>query len=150
MRTRILVMTVALAALAGCEPSGTDPISEDMFTTGPGTPYETTSPTAPNPVTEVGPDGRPLDPALAMVEEDPYNRVVESPTSGLTERLPDTCKLEEYQQYRGLTQAEIDAAGLAVTYRIVGPTDIVTQEYNPMRVNFYTDRDGRVGRISCG
>ncbi|RYH11019.1 hypothetical protein EU800_06780 [Tropicimonas sp. IMCC6043] len=91
-----------------------------------------------------------VDPALALVEEDPYDQTIEGGPSGLTERLPDTCKLENFQQYKGLTKPEIDAAGLAVPYRVVGQTDIVTQEYNPMRVNFYTDDAGRVVQVSCG
>ena len=51
---------------------------------------------------------------------------------------------------REMLVAEIDAAGVSVSYRIVGPTDIVTQEYNPMRVNFYPGRDGRISQIACG
>lgn len=155
MRTKILSLSVALIVLAGCEPTS-EPISEEMFVSGPAAETTTSAPlpatTLPESttVTELGPDGQPIDPALALVEEDPYGVVEEGGADGLTERLPDTCKLENFQQYVGLTKAEVDAAGLSVPYRVVGPTDIVTQEYNPMRVNFSTDRNGRIGRVSCG
>ncbi|MEM1429446.1 MAG: I78 family peptidase inhibitor [Pseudomonadota bacterium] len=69
---------------------------------------------------------------------------------GLVERLPDTCMLENYQQYMG-TDGLI-AVGLVTdrTARLVAPGDIVSQVYDPQRVNFYTDANGRVARISCG
>lgn len=144
MKTRILVMGLALAALAGCETQTTYPISEEMFISEPA-PISTAPLGGP-----AAQDPGGIDPALALVEEDPYDQTIESGASGLTERLPDTCKLENFQQYRGLTKPQIDASGLSVPYRVVGQTDIVTQEYNPMRVNFYTDASGVVVQISCG
>ncbi|SDJ69419.1 I78 family peptidase inhibitor [Aliiruegeria lutimaris] len=140
MKTRILVMAISLAALAGCESSTNDPISEDMFMSDPvtATPLNesATSPT--------------FGAGVEAIEEDPYDQTIEGGADGLTERLPDTCKLENYQQYRGLTATDVSAAGLSVPHRVVAITDIVTQEYNPMRVNFYTDGNGRITQISCG
>jgi hypothetical protein len=69
---------------------------------------------------------------------------------GLVERLPNTCRLENYQQFMG-TDGLI-AVGLVTDRpaRLVSPGDIVSQVYDPQRVNFYTDNGGRVTRISCG
>ena len=141
MKTRILVMGTALAALAGCESPTYDPISEDMFVSNPVTtaPLNNTAP--PSPTYSAG---------VEAVEEDPYVQTVEGGADGLTERLPDTCRLENYQQYRGRSGADVAAAGLSAPYRVVALTDIVTQEYNPMRVNFYTDGSGQITQISCG
>ena len=150
MKTRFLVLA-AMAALAGCAAPTGDPIRETTFVTEP---YPTSVLPAPPPVSTptpiVGPDGTVIDPALAMVEEDPYGETVEGGADGLTERLPDTCKLAQFQQFQGASEAEVNGAGIAAPFRVIGPTDIVTQEYNPMRVNFYTDESGRVSRIACG
>ncbi len=69
---------------------------------------------------------------------------------GLVERLPDTCQLESYQQYAG--QDAVTSASRVVDrpVRIIAPDSIVSQVYDPQRVNFYTDSAGRVARISCG
>ncbi|WP_199533314.1 I78 family peptidase inhibitor [Rhodovulum sp. 12E13] len=69
---------------------------------------------------------------------------------GLVERLPDTCQLDNYRQYAG---QDAVTASFAVTdrpVRIIAPDSIVSQVYDPQRVNFYTDSAGRVARISCG
>lgn len=69
---------------------------------------------------------------------------------GLVERLPDTCQLDSYRQHVG---QDAVTASFAVTdrpVRIIAPDSIVSQVYDPQRVNFYTDSAGRVVRISCG
>ena len=150
MTTRILVATAALAALAGCAGPAADPFSEQTFgydQTQAGFNAPAAISTAP---ISAAPTGQGYDPAREMVEVDPYNRTVDNSASGLTERLPDTCHLERYQQYQGRTAVDVNAAGLSVPFRMVGPRDIVTQEYNPMRVNFYTGPDGLIAQISCG
>lgn len=77
---------------------------------------------------------------------------VEDPTEngGLIERLPDTCKLPQVMENVGQPASVVPALGLTRPYRIVGPNDIVTQEYNPARVNFYTNSEGIIVRIACG
>ncbi|MFV0335526.1 MAG: I78 family peptidase inhibitor [Tropicimonas sp.] len=153
MITRILGSMAVLAVLAGCQSPTGDPVSEEMFTYTPPAPAPGGL-GAPAPITsapiDAGPPVQGYDPALEMVEAGPSEQVIGGGAGGLMERLPDTCKLELYQQYRGLSAAEVNAAGLTVPYRLVGPTDIVTQEYNPMRVNFHTDPEGRIARIACG
>lgn len=72
--------------------------------------------------------------------------------SGLLERLPDTCRLDDYRGFLGQPAAAVSVS--ARPYRVIGPGDIVTQEYDPMRVNFFHDGSegttGLVTRISCG
>ena len=151
MITRILVATAALAALAGCAGPATDPFSEQTFgyDQGQGGGFSAPAAISTTPISAAtGAQG--YDPAREMVEVDPYNRTIDNSASGLTERLPDTCHLERYQQYQGRTAVDVNAAGLSVPFRVVGPRDIVTQEYNPMRVNFYTGPDGLIAQISCG
>ena len=152
MTLRIAGAGILLLALAACEPAG-PPITEEIFVNTP--PGVDTAPLSSTTVTETPIDGggntpQGIDPALAMVEEDPYGQVVEGGADGLTERLPDTCKLETYTYLKGLTAGAVQAAGFPEPFRIIGPSDIVTQEYNPMRVNFYTNKSGKIERIACG
>lgn len=151
MTLRIAGAGILLLALAACQPAG-QPITEEIFVSTPGV---DTAPLSSTTVTEQPidgggntPDG--IDPALALVEEDPYGQVIEGGADGLTERLPDTCKLESFAYLKGLTAGAVQAAGFTEPYRVIAPTDIVTQEYNPMRVNFYTNSAGKIERIACG
>ena len=100
-----------LLALAACEPAGQQPISEEIFVANP--PAEAPAP-AQLPGAAQAPaaggsntPGDVVDPALAMVEQDPYGQVIDNTSSGLTERLPDTCKLETFQYLQGLTPAAV-------------------------------------------
>jgi hypothetical protein len=70
--------------------------------------------------------------------------------SGPVERTPDTCGLAAYEVWLGQPGAGIDPAAFDVPVRVIGPNDIVTQDYDPQRVNFHTDGQGRVVRVSCG
>ncbi|WP_157973593.1 I78 family peptidase inhibitor [Tropicimonas sp. IMCC34043] len=154
MKLRFAGAATLLLALAACDPMGQQPISEEIFVNGPAadTTAATPLPGAALPPASGGQNtpGDVADPALEMVEQDPYGQVVQNASSGLTERLPDTCKLETFQYLMGLTPAAVAAAGFSEPYRIVGPNDIVSQEYNPLRVNFYTDERGQINRIICG
>ncbi|MFV0361386.1 I78 family peptidase inhibitor [Tropicimonas sp.] len=144
MKSRIAVTAVLLAALAACEPAITsDPVTGSIVTEQPPTTTMTTPEVQTAPLDQTTPTGPVEDPALSMVEESP------SP-GGLLEREPDTCKVGDFVYLRGQTSTEVQGAGITRPYRVIGPSDIVTQEYNPMRVNFYTDGSGRIGRVSCG
>jgi len=76
--------------------------------------------------------------------------VTEEGPGGLVERLPDTCQLENYRQYVGQDALNASFQVTERPVRIVAPDAIVSQVYDPQRVNFYTDGAGRVARISCG
>lgn len=99
---------------------------------------------APSPDPVGQPDFESNDP----VQEPTFDVVLEG--EGLTERLPNTCKLENYQQYVGQNAAVITSAGLDRPWRIVLPDTIVTQEYNPARLNFRANANGVIQQITCG
>ncbi|PRY24175.1 peptidase inhibitor I78 family protein [Aliiruegeria haliotis] len=143
----------ALVALAGCADPSSQPVTEEMFGTDP-TVTGTLPAAGTTTVAPLDGTGQTTDPAAAAAAAtaggDPFATVQTSDASGLTERLPDTCKLAEFQQFNNQNAATVEAAGIAAPYRVIAPNTIVTQEYNPMRVNFYLGGNGRVNRISCG
>lgn len=70
-------------------------------------------------------------------------------SSGLEERLPDTCNLSNYDGYVGQSLAAV-AIPTDVDTRIVRPTTILSQIYESARVNFYVGDDGVITRVVCG
>lgn len=70
--------------------------------------------------------------------------------SGLVERLPNTCQLQNYQQFQGQSQSVLATAAIDRAWRVVQPEAIISQEYNPGRLNFYTNGAGQIQRITCG
>jgi hypothetical protein len=83
-------------------------------------------------------------------EGDGSDTVTQPGPGGLTERLPDTCQLDDYRQYVGREGVTAAPRVIDRPVRVIAPDAIVSQVYNPQRVNFYTDAEGRVTRISCG
>lgn len=66
-------------------------------------------------------------------------------------REPDTCGLDKITvPVEGQSPDIVPTLGLERDIRIIAPGDIVTQEYDPHRVNFYLDAAGLIYRISCG
>ncbi len=145
------------------------PIPSQTFFTHPGTPASSSAAPQivqplpdPGEVTVEDVDKGRSDPALAMVEEDPVasgavatrdpnaETVIASGTDSVSQRLPDTCKLERYQYLQGQGENAVNDASLTIPHRVIAPSDIITQEYNPARVNFYLDGSGRIARITCG
>lgn len=74
--------------------------------------------------------------------------VVEN-TSGLQERLPDTCMLDNYAGSVGQEFSAIFVPD-GVTTRVIRPGEIVSQVYVADRVNFHVDANGVVTRVICG
>ncbi|MDF1872366.1 I78 family peptidase inhibitor [Vannielia sp.] len=70
--------------------------------------------------------------------------------SGLLEREPDTCGASNQQVAVGQPASVISTLGIRGTTRTVQPGAIITQEYNPSRMNFYLDGNGVITRVSCG
>lgn len=151
---------VVLAALAACAPQPpfeevTDPFANPLppapaVETGP-----ITSNAAPGPSAPVAPG--PIAPAPVRTEGpigDPTEGASDTVTilndGGLVERLPNTCRLEDYQQFQGQPGSAALSGVIDRPVRVIAPADIVTQEYNPQRVNFYTNGSGVVQRIICG
>ncbi len=69
---------------------------------------------------------------------------------GLIEREPDLCNAANYQQFVGLPGTIVPSLGITRVYRVVEFGGIVTQEYNPARINFWLDPAGTITRIGCG
>ncbi len=71
--------------------------------------------------------------------------------SGLVEREPDICGASAYRERAiGQPSSVIPTLGVTRQIRVVPFGGIVTQEYNPYRMNFYLDSAGLVARVSCG
>lgn len=73
-------------------------------------------------------------------------------TPGLNEKEPDTCKAAPLMVHLGQPVAglQADAAATGRKLRVIGPGDIVTQEYDSFRVDATVDGAGLVTRITCG
>lgn len=70
-------------------------------------------------------------------------------SSGLEERLPDTCKLTNYQSFVGQRLAAVTLP-TGINQRVVKPGTILTQEYVSSRVNFHVNEDGVIAKVICG
>lgn len=77
--------------------------------------------------------------------------LVDSPLGDrLVEREPDLCKASTYQQYIGQPGTIVPTLGITRVYRVIEFGGIVTQEYNPSRLNFRLSPTGEIQRIDCG
>ena len=87
-------------------------------------------------------------PAVDPIEEAPGQ---ETPDSGLVEREPDICGAAAYRERAvGQPQSIIPSLGVTREIRVIPQGGIVTQEYNPYRMNFYLDGSGNIARVTCG
>ena len=68
----------------------------------------------------------------------------------LVEREPDLCHAADYQQYLGQPGSVVGTLGITRPFRVVEFGGIVTQEYNPGRINFWLTPAGEIARIGCG
>jgi hypothetical protein len=75
--------------------------------------------------------------------------VVVENTSGLEERLPDTCMLSNYAGSEGQDVSTVIMPDGVIT-RVIRPGEIVSQVYVAERVNFHVDANGIVTRVICG
>lgn len=74
----------------------------------------------------------------------------ELPDSGLLERTPDTCGLSEHDGLVGQPLTAFDPASRDRPVRVVRPGQIVTNEYNPQRMNIDLDGQDQIKAIRCG
>jgi hypothetical protein len=95
-------------------------------------------------------DGSSVSPTsgLETVDENGVTTVVTE--AGLLNREPDTCGALAHQTAIGQSEFSIPTLGITHPVRILRPDSIVTQEYNPHRVNFAVDVDGTIQSIRCG
>ncbi|MBY6050023.1 hypothetical protein KUV47_19065 [Vannielia litorea] len=71
--------------------------------------------------------------------------------SGLVEREPDICGASTYRTAAiGQPSSVIPTLGVTRQIRVIPHGGIVTQEYNPYRMNFYLDPAGLITRVTCG
>lgn len=61
----------------------------------------------------------------------------------------DMCKASQFQGLVGQPAAVLAEMKLPEGTRIVGPRDAVTSDYRRSRLNFETDKDGRIAKIAC-
>jgi hypothetical protein len=61
----------------------------------------------------------------------------------------DTCGMANFRHLIGKPAAEIDRASLPPRTRIITPDTMVTQDFNPERLNIMTGTDGRVASMRC-
>lgn len=73
-----------------------------------------------------------------------------SSTSGLVERTPDTCRLEEFEGFVGQPASVLDTLPTTRPVRLVPPGAIVTNEYNPQRVNVDVNASNMIVGVRCG
>ncbi len=64
--------------------------------------------------------------------------------------LADTCDVHTYAGLIDAIAQELGPESLPAMYRIIGPYDAVTRDFQPDRLNLYTDAAGVVQRITCG
>jgi hypothetical protein len=62
----------------------------------------------------------------------------------------DACGAAGFQSLVGQNESVVFATTLTQTYRIIGPDDVVTMDFNPERVNFRTDAAGTITSVDCG
>ena len=93
-------------------------------------------------------DGQSAEGAQAGASES--DTVLADGPGNLVERLPNTCQLDNYRQFVGQDGLLSASQVIDRPARVIAPDAIVSQVYDPQRVNFYTDAQGQVARVSCG
>jgi len=85
-------------------------------------------------------------------EPEIYNPSDALPVPGgvLQGREPDSCGVVRYMQLQGQPGEAVQRAGISRPLRVIPLGGMVTQDFNPERINFYLDANGLIGRISCG
>ncbi|WP_367311468.1 I78 family peptidase inhibitor [Aaestuariibius violaceus] len=85
---------------------------------------------------------------LALAACEPSPSVSEEP-GGLDKLTPDTCGAADYESLVGSNIAAVTLPS-SLNDRVIGPGDIVTQEYSPGRINFRVDENGVILSVTCG
>jgi hypothetical protein len=170
LRARLLIAgALAAAALGACQPKPpirvVDPYADTSLPPAAAVetqPLDATgvsespiTPSGDSPITPAGggpitPSGQAADAPMAEGDAAASDTITRVNDGGLVERLPNTCQL---QNYEGLQGRDATTAAQTVTdrpVRVIAPGDIVSQEYDPRRVNLYTDGGGLVTRVICG
>lgn len=59
------------------------------------------------------------------------------------------CDLQAHQALVGSNIGEVTLPS-ELPQRVISPGDMVTQDYNPARLNIFVDPKGWIGKITCG
>jgi hypothetical protein len=62
---------------------------------------------------------------------------------------PDACGAERYGSLIGTPVAAVTLPA-DLDFRIIGPDDVVTMDYDPTRLNLRTDAGGTIVAVDCG
>ncbi len=81
---------------------------------------------------------------------DPVTPPINVVTPGLVEKEPDTCGAADLQGLVGQPSGMIRTVRVKGQVRMIGPGELVSQEYNAHRVDVHTDANGLIRQISCG
>jgi hypothetical protein len=60
------------------------------------------------------------------------------------------CEAERWQHLIGMEEADVRAERLPESVRVIEWGGMVTQDYQPGRLNVHLDQNGRVYRVLCG
>jgi hypothetical protein len=71
----------------------------------------------------------------------------EAAAASVAEKL---CDADGWSSLIGMDREDIPENQLPEPYRIVGPDDLVTQDFRAERLNVHVDREGKVFRVTCG
>ncbi len=63
---------------------------------------------------------------------------------------PDTCGQQEFAGFLGQPRVTLEGVTFPGPARIIGPNDIVTQDFVPERINFLINQRDEVDDITCG
>ena len=64
--------------------------------------------------------------------------------------VPDSCGAATMQGFVGQSESVLMATTFAVPVRFIHPTDAVTMDLRPDRLNFDIDSNGIITRVRCG
>jgi len=86
----------------------------------------------------------PTEPPLAYFPPEMF------PDDGLVKREPDSCGASDFAGLIGKSEGMLRTVVLTGPYRVVPFGSLVTQDYNPLRINFRLDETGSIATIICG
>lgn len=62
----------------------------------------------------------------------------------------ENCAASTYEYVVGLDREVLDTTLMPASTRIIGPDDLVTQDYSPSRINVNVDDFDVIERVYCG
>lgn len=94
-----------------------------------------------------GPTTTPAD-TETPVAETPAPPIA-APTNAAEATAQDACGAAAFQALVGTPASGINQASLPAGARVIMPNTMVTQDFNPARLNITVDANGNVASVSC-